>query len=198
MKDKDETGEAREQMLRAALTCFRRSGFRGASIAEICKEAGVSPGHLYYYFSSKEALIEGVTEAAVATAPPIFEAMAQEPDILSAILDDGSDEADSKAEQAGGIGTFNIEIFAEAVRNDRMMELVRKFRTPSLDLLANTIEAGQARGQIDPQLDPKVAAAFFDSIAIGQQIVAAVHADIDKEALRGLRDEALRRLFAPE
>ncbi|QYU68460.1 TetR/AcrR family transcriptional regulator [Leptolyngbya sp. 15MV] len=47
----------RRQILDAALRCFRESGFRGASVSDICKVAGMSPGHLYHYFPSKEAIV---------------------------------------------------------------------------------------------------------------------------------------------
>ncbi len=50
------------RILEAARTCFVQSGFRGASMHDICREAGMSPGALYRYFPSKEALIEAIAE----------------------------------------------------------------------------------------------------------------------------------------
>src|SRR4051795_9152425 len=50
------------EILAAAQRCFARSGFHGASMQEICAEAGMSPGNLYRYFRSKEALIAGIAE----------------------------------------------------------------------------------------------------------------------------------------
>jgi AcrR family transcriptional regulator len=41
---------------------FVRAGFHGASMQDICAEAGMSPGNLYRYFPSKEALIAGIAE----------------------------------------------------------------------------------------------------------------------------------------
>ena len=43
----------RERILRAAVTCFARSGYRGASMEEIAAEAGIAKGAAYVYFSSK-------------------------------------------------------------------------------------------------------------------------------------------------
>ncbi len=45
--------EKRREILAAAGRCFARDGFRGASISQICAEAGISSGHLYHYFASK-------------------------------------------------------------------------------------------------------------------------------------------------
>jgi TetR/AcrR family transcriptional repressor of uid operon len=53
-----------ERILTAAMNCFIRSGFRGASMNEICSEAGMSPGALYRYFPSKEAIIEKIAPIA--------------------------------------------------------------------------------------------------------------------------------------
>ena len=52
----------REHILDAAEQCFARAGFHRTTMHDICKEAGVSPGALYVYFDSKEALIAGISE----------------------------------------------------------------------------------------------------------------------------------------
>src|SRR5215472_10846677 len=54
--------DRRAEILSAAQRCFVRSGFHGASMQEICAEAGMSPGNLYRYFASKEALVAGIAE----------------------------------------------------------------------------------------------------------------------------------------
>src|SRR5580765_5821880 len=54
--------DRRGEILVAAQRCFVRAGFHGASMQDICAEAGMSPGNLYRYFPSKEALIAGIAE----------------------------------------------------------------------------------------------------------------------------------------
>src|SRR5262244_2463538 len=54
--------DRRAEILAAAQRCFVRSGFHGASMQDICAEAGMSPGNLYRSFPSKEALIAGIAE----------------------------------------------------------------------------------------------------------------------------------------
>ena len=62
-KLKPETQVARrERILDAAQLCFARAGFHRTTMQDICKEADVSPGALYVYFDSKEALIAGLCE----------------------------------------------------------------------------------------------------------------------------------------
>ena len=43
-------------MLDAARTVFAEAGIEGASIREIAKKAGYTPGAIYSYFESKEAI----------------------------------------------------------------------------------------------------------------------------------------------
>ena len=54
--------DRRDEILAAAARCFVRAGFHGASMHDICAEAGMSPGNLYRYFPSKEALVAGIAE----------------------------------------------------------------------------------------------------------------------------------------
>lgn len=51
-----------EKIQRAALYEFSERGFRGASLRQIVKQAGVTTGAFYGYFSSKEALFASIVE----------------------------------------------------------------------------------------------------------------------------------------
>ena len=75
----------REHILDAAELCFARAGFHRTTMQDICKEAGVSPGALYVYFDSKEALIAGICERDRAEFAERFAALAAAPDFLGAL-----------------------------------------------------------------------------------------------------------------
>ncbi|HEX4253413.1 MAG TPA: TetR family transcriptional regulator [Pseudonocardia sp.] len=49
----------RQQIVAAALTLFREQGYQGTTMRAVAASAGVSVGNAYYYFSSKEELIQG-------------------------------------------------------------------------------------------------------------------------------------------
>ena len=57
-----ETLTTRDQIQRAAIREFLEKGFRGASLRQIVKNAGVTTGAFYGYFSSKEALFASIVE----------------------------------------------------------------------------------------------------------------------------------------
>lgn len=52
----------RTRILQAAEKCFVERGFHAASMAEIAAHAGMSPGLIYRYFESKNAIIQAIVE----------------------------------------------------------------------------------------------------------------------------------------
>src|ERR1700687_5329119 len=84
--DVQRQSDRRLEILDATQRCFARAGFHAASMQKICAQAGMSPGNLYRYFPSKEALIAGICERnraeaadnlpAVDRAPGFFEGLA--------------------------------------------------------------------------------------------------------------------------
>ena len=58
-KEKENSGKY-ERILNVALQLFKEKGYHGTSTAAIAKEANISKGLLYHYFSSKEDLIQHI------------------------------------------------------------------------------------------------------------------------------------------
>src|SRR5947208_5050410 len=54
--------DRREQILEAALGVFAEKGFARATNKDIAREAGITPGLIYHYFESKEALLQAIVE----------------------------------------------------------------------------------------------------------------------------------------
>jgi len=54
--------DRREQIMESALRVFAKKGFAGASNKDIAEEAGITPGLIYHYFESKEALLKAIYE----------------------------------------------------------------------------------------------------------------------------------------
>ncbi|MFC7777446.1 TetR/AcrR family transcriptional regulator [Pantoea sp. GCM10028869] len=49
--------QRQQQVISAAKVCFSRSGFHGASMADISRESALGAGQIYRYFSSKELIV---------------------------------------------------------------------------------------------------------------------------------------------
>jgi AcrR family transcriptional regulator len=61
MSPKPDVSEARRsQILQAATNVFSSLGFRKARMDDIVEESGLSKGALYWYFKSKDEIIEGI------------------------------------------------------------------------------------------------------------------------------------------
>lgn len=59
----DRAIKTRDEILLAAATVFDERGYRGASMREIMKRAGVTLGAVYFHFENKEALAQAVMNA---------------------------------------------------------------------------------------------------------------------------------------
>ena len=65
--------QTQEAILEAALELFRENGFDGTTMQEIAARAGVAKGAAYYYYASKEAIIQAYYEAIQSTQERICE-----------------------------------------------------------------------------------------------------------------------------
>ena len=159
-KLKPEVQQARsERILDAAETCFARSGFHRTTMHDICKEAAVSPGALYVYFDSKEALIAGIAERDRAEFAERLAALSDAPDFLKALETLGEHYF---IEEPAYRRRMCIEIGLESTRNPRVGEIfqdVDRFVTSGFEALFARLKA---EGRIAPELDiPTVAKLFL-------------------------------------
>lgn len=115
----------REQILKAAAECFRRKGCHGAGMAEISKTAGMSAGHIYNYFESKEAIIESIIEKDMEEMFSIFQKFEDHPgDVLAALLD-GLNIGVQRHMDTGSC-VIDLDMMAEAGRNIKVATLLRE------------------------------------------------------------------------
>jgi AcrR family transcriptional regulator len=54
--------DRREQIIEAAIRVFAQKGFTRATNKDIAREAGITPGLIYHYFESKEAVLKAIIE----------------------------------------------------------------------------------------------------------------------------------------
>ena len=163
-------GEKRQEILAAAARCIARDGFGGASTADICAEAGISPGHLYHYFASKEAIITEITAQGLAEASARFAQMMQGEGAIGALIAEIGRYKGKKGPEKRS--RMLLEMLAEAGRNPVVARIVHKDSALLRGLLADFIQSGQRRGQIDPGLDAIVAANMLISVMDGMRTLS--------------------------
>jgi AcrR family transcriptional regulator len=72
--------DTRARILEAALDVFSEHGFEGSSLQEIADRLELTKAALYYYFRSKDELLEALVEPAIAGLNEILEECSGEPD----------------------------------------------------------------------------------------------------------------------
>lgn len=142
----------RQQILEAAVACFMRKGFHATRTAEICAEAGMSPGNLFHYFPTKEAIIAAIVEEDQRETAVRFAAAAGARNLYDALI---AIVEESLALLADPVYTrIGLEVLAEAVRNPEVFASVAQSeagrKAQLVHLLATAVERGQARLAMPP------------------------------------------------
>lgn len=125
---KQNKGEMRRrQVIDAAADCFRQEGFHGTSIARISKASGMSPGHIYHYFDTKEQIVEALVEQEeneLADLLLILKEEQPEADFVDSVVQ----QIDIMLERilAPSHVTLMLEIAAEAARNPRIAAILQE------------------------------------------------------------------------
>jgi len=142
--------DRRDEILEAAQRCFVRSGFHQTSMQEICAEAGMSPGNLYRYFPSKEALIAGIAERDRAEVGQSF-ASADLSHGLFAVLEGLAHHhfAVRPDEQV----KLCTEVMSEARRNPEIARISEAFDADVRKWLTDLFKAAIERGDIARDVD---------------------------------------------
>jgi TetR/AcrR family transcriptional regulator, repressor for uid operon len=183
----------RREILDAAQTCFERRGFHGTSMDQICSEAGISPGGLYRYFPSKEAIIAAMAEDERRTATLAFEGVRTADDFLLALSDLCEKFAQSYADPCHA--AFAADLMAEAVRNPKFAAVARDAESRIRHEITDLIRAGQASHQVEPSLDAGEAATVLMAAADGLGLRLSVMGDYSvTSASAALKNLVLRYL----
>jgi len=140
-----------QRILEAAKACFVRSGFQGASMQQICAEAGMSPGALYRYFPSKEAIVEAICEADRQQDTECFISLLENPSVVDGLV--GAAVAHMRHVHDSGNARLFAEIRAESMRNEAIRETCNRCKAPVHELIGSQLQGAIERGEIDPQVD---------------------------------------------
>ncbi len=144
----------RREILDAALYCFRRRGFHQATMQEICAEAGLSPGALYRYFSSKADIIAAIAEDERREADMVLGRAEGSGELIEGLCELARNFFQKIASDDGAL---LADVFAEAARDPHLAKNLAVIDAASLARCSAAIEAAQRAGQVDADLDPELA-----------------------------------------
>ena len=138
--------DRRQRILGVAERLLARNGWRNTSLAQIAKEAGVTPAGLLHHFESKEQL-------------------------LNAVLDARDDDDDTHADYLSGdlitelsrvperfdrapelVGTFTVLLVENIAPDAPLHDRLHKRYRAAIDIITDIIERGQRRREVPPRL----------------------------------------------
>ena len=185
----------RQRIIDAAVACFARHGFHGASMQQICAEASMSPGALYRYFPSKVSIIAAIAEAEREQHKEFFERLAQADDPVEALVSIGSDRLEHMLSEAGG--SLCAETIAEAARNPEVRGMFDRNLAEARSHIVEALKRGQARGMVDADLDVETACQLIMAMGDGLSIHKGLTPGLTPERLRATLQRLLRRFLRP-
>src|SRR5262249_43211926 len=184
--------DRRAEILAAAQRCFVRSGFHGASMQDICAEAGMSPGNLYRYFPSKEALMAGIAERDGAEVGQEF-ARADLSHGLFAVLEGMAHHhfAVRPTEQV----LLCTEVMAEARRNPEIARISSAFDADVKKWILELLRAAAARGDVPKDVDLEGVVTMLMIIADGVWWRRALDPNFDPAAVVPIFMDVVRHML---
>lgn len=170
--------DRRTEILDAAERCFARSGFHQASMQEICAEAGMSPGNLYRYFPSKEALIAGISERNRADAVASFAQVGQAPNFFAGLAELARHHLVDRSDSEVGLCA---EIMSESRRNPEVAQLYQQIENDIKNRIAAMLRQAVELGEIRADLDVEAAAIVLMVLGDGMSWRRSVEKGFDAE-----------------
>ncbi|WP_286235425.1 TetR/AcrR family transcriptional regulator [Thalassotalea sediminis] len=186
----------RNQVLCAAAECFKRKGYHGAGMAEISKTAGMSAGHIYNYFKSKDDIIESIIQRDMEETISLFQEFEEQPGDLVTILVDGLD-AGVERHTDTECKALSLEMLSEAARNEKIANLLQQADTQSRDRMRNLLvgERGSLKASTEREINARIEVMF--SMIGGLLLRRILNPNIDKEGLLIALRPAMKTLLLP-
>ncbi|MEN4559815.1 TetR/AcrR family transcriptional regulator [Pantoea agglomerans] len=193
--DPEKQEAKRRQILDAAVTCFARKGFHGTSTNEICAAAGMSPGNLFHYYPNKPALIAAIAEEDRNEMNARFARLIDEDDAITAIETLAIELLEQSADPV--YARISVEIAAETMSNSETGSLFAENEAQIKANLAALLQRGIAKGQIDPTIQPALAATWLIALADGAVGRALMDPDFKASTHTPVLLRMVRRFLEP-
>ena len=181
--------ETRSLIKTAAIDKFCRSGYDAASVADICKQAGVSKGAFYHHFPSKQSLFLAIMEDWLqGLDSQLFDRETPEKSAPQIIQEMGSTLGVVFEAASGKLPMF-MEFMVQASRDiDVWKAVIAPYRQYQQNF-ANLINKGKNEGSFKMEIDAEGSAWILISLAVGillQGILDPEAADWNSVTNRGV------------
>jgi TetR/AcrR family transcriptional repressor of uid operon len=170
--------ERHVRILDAAERRFVRAGFHRTTMQDVAVEAGMSPGNLYRYFPSKDAIVVGLAERDRAQMACDFAPLSEAEDITATFVRLARKHF---LEEPREKAVLCLEIWSEATRNPALSSLHSDFDADVLGRLEGLVQQAKEHGQVPASVDSQSVALLIATLANGLFVRRALSQNFDAE-----------------
>ncbi len=146
-KLRPESLQARKELIvNAAITCFVTKSFQQTGMRDIAKQAGVSLGNLYNYFSGKSSILQEIANLEEAEIEPIIQMMLRPTRPLAGLLAFVEAYSDYVSQPESVLLT--LDILTEAMREPDIAAIFERNRMRLVNATCQILEAGSEDGEM--------------------------------------------------
>jgi AcrR family transcriptional regulator len=140
----------RNQILDAATTVFVRLGFQHARMDDIVEESGLSKGTLYWYFKSKEDIINAILRRLFTGELENLESLLEAEGTASERLIQLTNNRVTGLKHMSNLVPIIFEFYAVAVHQQWVQQFIGEYFKHFRELLEALIRQGVERGEFRP------------------------------------------------
>ncbi|RDI45103.1 TetR/AcrR family transcriptional regulator [Nocardia mexicana] len=186
--------DRRQRILGVAQRMLTRNGWRSTTLAQIAREAGVSPAGLLHHFQSKDQLLHAVLDARDA-------ADAAGSDLNGDLITEIRKVAARIEQSPELVGTFVVmlveNLLPEAPLHDRLLDRWKVAVGIVADIIRRNQEIGRYRPDVDPDLRAIEIVAFINGMELSWLLdhsipLTEVFDEYTRSLARDLRPDAER------
>jgi TetR/AcrR family transcriptional regulator len=165
MKGRLPASERRAVVVDTACRVFARCSYRGATTAEIAREAGVTEPILYRHFESKQALYFACIDEAWARVRRAWEDAVEAEDDPRAWMAAMAGAFFDFGEQRSAVASLWMQALTESGDEPEVRKFLRRHLREVHEFVAGVLRRCQEAGAVPPDRDPRAEAWIF--VAVG-------------------------------
>lgn len=178
----------------AALTCFARDGYDGATTAAICREAGIGSGTFFHYFPTKLGVLLAMLELGTREEQEWFAAQEGRDDARGVLDDYVAHTADEMADaRVAGLVRAVGAVMSQPEVVLALEQDTAAIRSGLLPWVRAAITAGEVRADLPPER----LVVWLQALLDGYLGVVVTEAGFDAAAESATLRDAVRRLLQP-
>ncbi len=185
--------QRKTQIVEAAISCFLKSGFHNTGMKEICAAAQMSPGALYRYFDSKDAIIAAIVAHEQQELDDALAYLSSAKNFNKALLSLVAEMIEVSCQRADNI--LATEIFAESTRNKDVAAILRKTESTFLAGMTSLLKSAQKEKRIQLKLTAEETARTILSLVYGASTLALLDTESATSKHTKLARNVLKQLI---